>query len=89
MMIEHVKKVLADPKRVCPAYDPKEGYELAGFVWLQGFNDLVDGTTYPGPDNLENTMYIRDLLATLHSRCSQRLVSPEDAIRDRRAGSRR
>lgn len=50
MMVEHVKKVLADPKRVCPAYDPKEGYELAGFVWLQGFNDLVDGTTYPGPD---------------------------------------
>lgn len=49
MMIEHVKKVLADPKRVCPAYDPKEGFELAGFVWLQGFNDLVDGTTYPGP----------------------------------------
>ncbi len=27
-MIEHVKKVLADPKRVCPAYDPKQGYEL-------------------------------------------------------------
>jgi len=50
MMVEHVKKVLADPKRVCPTYDPKEGYELAGFVWLQGFNDLVDGTTYPGPD---------------------------------------
>ncbi len=50
MMVEHVKKVLADPKRVCPAYDPKEGYEVAGFVWLQGFNDLVDGTTYPGPD---------------------------------------
>ena len=47
MMVEHVKKVLADPKRVCPAYDPKQGYELAGFVWLQGFNDLVDGTTYP------------------------------------------
>ena len=50
MMIEHVKRVLADPKRVCPAYDPREGYELSGFVWLQGFNDLVDGTTYPGPD---------------------------------------
>ncbi len=50
MMIEHVKKVLADPKRVCPEYDPKAGFELAGFVWLQGFNDLVDGTTYPGPD---------------------------------------
>ena len=50
MMIEHVKKVLADPKRVCPEYDEQAGYELAGFVWLQGFNDLVDGTTYPGPD---------------------------------------
>jgi alpha-galactosidase len=47
MMIAHVKKVLADPKRVCPEYDEKAGYELAGFVWLQGFNDLVDGQTYP------------------------------------------
>lgn len=47
MMVEHVKKVLADPKRVCPQYDEKAGYELAGFVWLQGFNDLVDGQTYP------------------------------------------
>ncbi|MFM7181779.1 MAG: sialate O-acetylesterase [Verrucomicrobiales bacterium] len=47
MMIEHVKKVLADPKRVCADYNPKDGYELAGFVWFQGFNDLVDGTTYP------------------------------------------
>ena len=50
MMIEHIKKVLADPNRVCPVYDEQAGYELAGFVWLQGFNDLVDGQTYPGPD---------------------------------------
>ncbi len=63
MMIEHVKKVLADPKRVCPAYDPKEGYELAGFVWLQGFNDLVDGTTYPGPDKPGRFDEYSDLLA--------------------------
>jgi len=47
MMVDHVKTVLADPKRVCPEYDEKAGYELAGFVWLQGFNDLVDGQTYP------------------------------------------
>ena len=47
LMLEHVRKVLADPARVCPAYDPKEGYELAGFVWLQGFNDMVDGNFYP------------------------------------------
>jgi alpha-galactosidase len=51
LMIDHVKSVLADPKRVCPAYDPVEGYEVAGFIWFQGFNDLVDGNTYPlGPD---------------------------------------
>ena len=46
-MIEHVRKVTKDIKRVCPEYDEKAGYELAGFVWLQGFNDLVDGQTYP------------------------------------------
>jgi hypothetical protein len=46
-MVEHVKRVLADPKRVCPAYDAAQGYEIAGFVWLQGFNDMVDGHTYP------------------------------------------
>lgn len=63
MMIDHVKKVLADPKRVCPVYDPKEGYEVAGFVWLQGFNDLVDGTTYPGPDKPGRFDVYSDLLA--------------------------
>lgn len=47
LMVEHVKRVLADPKRVCPAYDPAAGYEIAGFVWFQGWNDMVDGHTYP------------------------------------------
>jgi alpha-galactosidase len=65
MMVEHVKKVLADPERVCPAYDPKEGCELAGFVWLQGFNDLVDGTTYPNENYDEYSRllahFIRDV----------------------------
>ncbi len=28
-------------------YDALQGYELAGFVWLQGWNDMVDGHTYP------------------------------------------
>ena len=63
MMVEHVKKVLADPKRVCPEYDAKDGYELAGFVWLQGFNDLVDGTTYPGPNKPGKYELYSDLLA--------------------------
>src|SRR4051812_17508105 len=47
LMVEHVKRVLADPKRVCPAYDAAQGYEIAGFVWLQGWNDMVDRGVYP------------------------------------------
>ncbi|MFO0897802.1 MAG: sialate O-acetylesterase [Pirellulales bacterium] len=46
-MIDHVKMVLRDIKRVVPDYDPAQGYELAGFVWFQGFNDYVDGMSYP------------------------------------------
>lgn len=49
-MIEHVRKVLADPKRVVPGYDAAQGYELAGFAWFQGWNDMVDGGTYPNRD---------------------------------------
>jgi len=49
LMMQHVKRVLADPKRVCPAYAAAAGYEIAGFVWLQGWNDMVDGHVYPAP----------------------------------------
>jgi len=47
LMLEHVQKVLGDVKRVYPAYDPAAGYELAGFVWFQGWNDMVAGGEYP------------------------------------------
>jgi alpha-galactosidase len=50
LMIEHVKKVLADLKRVVPSYDAAQGYDLAGFVWFQGWNDMVDSGTYPNRD---------------------------------------
>jgi alpha-galactosidase len=46
LMVDHVRHVLKDIKRVCPAYEG-QGYELAGFVWLQGWNDMVDGHVYP------------------------------------------
>jgi alpha-galactosidase len=46
-MMEHVKRVLSDIKRVCPIYDEKQGYEIAGFAWFQGWNDMCDGGTYP------------------------------------------
>lgn len=47
LMLEHIRKVLGDIKRVYPKYDAKAGHELAGFVWFQGWNDMVDGGTYP------------------------------------------
>lgn len=56
LMLGHVRHVLKDIKRVCPAYDPAAGYEIAGFVWLQGWNDMVDGHTYPAhgkPDRFD------------------------------------
>lgn len=49
-MIDYVKKVLGDPGQYHPAYDPKEGCEIAGFVWFQGFNDGVDNKAYPAND---------------------------------------
>jgi alpha-galactosidase len=56
-LLEHVKTVLADPKKYHPAYDPKNGYELAGFVWLQGWNDMVDSGTYPGKGDDQYSEY--------------------------------
>ncbi len=47
LMIGHVKKVLKDIKKTYPDYDPNQGYELAGFAWFQGWNDMCDGDTYP------------------------------------------
>ena len=47
LMMEYVEKVLGDIKSVCPDYDQKAGYQLAGFVWFQGWNDMVASGTYP------------------------------------------
>jgi hypothetical protein len=49
-MITHVRSVLSDVKKHHPAYDPAAGYELAGFVWFQGWNDMIDSGTYPNRD---------------------------------------
>jgi len=46
-MVDYVNKVLADIKRVYPDYDPKQGYEIAGFSWFQGVHDFGDDSTYP------------------------------------------
>lgn len=69
MMMDHVKAVLADPGKVHPGYNAKDGYEVAGFVWFQGWNDMVDSGTYPnrgqagGYDKYSEVMahFIRDV----------------------------
>ncbi len=75
LMIEHVKKVLSDLKRVVPSYDAAQGYELAGFAWLQGWNDMVDSGTYPNRDkpggydaySTALTHFIRDVRRDLNT----------------------
>jgi alpha-galactosidase len=39
MMNESIRKVLGNLKENHPAYDAEAGYEIAGFVWFQGYND--------------------------------------------------
>ncbi len=43
-MIAHVKDVLGNLKEHFPDYDAERGHELAGFVFFQGWNDMVDGS---------------------------------------------
>jgi alpha-galactosidase len=76
-MIQHVRKVLADIKRVVPDYDPKQGYELAGFVWFQGFNDMIDDWSYR--DRMQTGGYAeyRQLLAQFISDVRTDLSAPK------------
>lgn len=48
-VIKRVNEVLADPGKYHPAYKKADGYEIAGFVWFQGFNDLVGPYPYKDP----------------------------------------
>ena len=50
LMLKHVKTVLSDISTVYPEYNADEGYKLSGFVWFQGWNDMVDRGVYPQRD---------------------------------------
>ena len=39
LMNESIQNVLSNLKENHPAYDADAGYEIAGFVWFQGYND--------------------------------------------------
>jgi len=40
MTLPEVDKVLADPGKYHPDYDPAVGFEVAGLVWFQGYSDM-------------------------------------------------
>ncbi len=63
LMMEHVKSVLGDIKRVYPKYKAGRGYELAGFVWFQGWNDMVDRGVYPTRDQPNGYAQYTDCMA--------------------------
>ncbi len=58
-VLEETQKVLADLKTYCPAYEESEGYELAGFIWFQGWNDGVGAGNPEYSEQLAH--FIRDL----------------------------
>ena len=75
LMMKQIEKVLKNIKRIYPAYDIVSGYELSGFIWFQGWNDMVDQSTYPdrgkpgGYDEYTNalTHFIRDIRRDLQT----------------------
>jgi len=58
-MLQEVREALAGLKKNFPDYDGR-GYELAGFVWLQGWNDMCTPAAIPEyAENFANL--VRDL----------------------------
>ena len=63
-MIAETQKVLGDIKEYFPDYDSSQGYEIAGFVWFQGWND---GVGKGNPQYVEQmTHFIKDIRKDLN-----------------------
>ncbi|MEI6606272.1 MAG: sialate O-acetylesterase [Verrucomicrobiota bacterium] len=60
-MVESVHETLTNLKQHFPEYNEKDGYEIVGFVWFQGFNDMIGGGA-PVAEYASNlTCLIKDL----------------------------
>lgn len=74
-MLEHVRSALSDITSVYPAYNKQAGYELSGFVWFQGWNNMVDSSVYPSRGqaggyneySINLAHFIRDIRQDLNS----------------------
>ena len=64
-MLDEVNSTLANLKSLFPEYDGR-GYEIAGFVWFQGWNDMIDdAATAEYAANMAH--FIRDVREDLKS----------------------
>ncbi|MHC4741767.1 MAG: sialate O-acetylesterase, partial [Planctomycetota bacterium] len=58
-ILEETEKVLGNIGKYFPDYDKAKGYEIAGFIWFQGWND---GVGRGNPDYVEQMAhFIRDI----------------------------
>ncbi len=74
--LEHVKNVLENIQEIYPGYDKNTGYELAGLVWFQGWNDMVDGDSYPRREEVGGYDAYSSVLCHLIRDLRQQLSAP-------------
>ena len=60
-MVQYVHETLDSLKRRFPAYNENDGYEIAGLVWFQGYNDMVEGGKPVAEYGKNLTCLIQDL----------------------------
>ncbi len=66
-MVAYVRDVLKNLKKRFPSYDEQAGYEIVGFVWFQGFNDLVGGPQCIEEYAKNLTCLIKDVRKEFHA----------------------
>ncbi|WP_238537509.1 sialate O-acetylesterase [Zavarzinella formosa] len=64
-MLSEINNTLSDLKKHFPDY-AGQGYELAGFIWLQGWNDMINAD-YTAAHTANLTHFIRDVRKDLKS----------------------
>ena len=59
-MLKDVRTTLSDLKTYVPEYDESAGYQVCGFVWFQGWNDMIN-TDYTAEYTQNMTNFIKDV----------------------------
>ncbi|MFC4992727.1 sialate O-acetylesterase [Rubritalea tangerina] len=77
LTVDHVKEVLGNIQQVYPNYEPSQGYELAGMVWFQGWNDMVDQNSYPNRNQVGGYEEYTELLAHFIRDVRKELSAPK------------